>query len=130
VIESVSDPAAGGTDVFIGTTRDRSNEKEVVSLVYEAYTPMALKVMRHIADEVIAKWHIRKISIVHRVGRVEIGEASIVIAVSADHRQEAFAACRHAIDALKQSVPIWKKEQYRSGDVWVGLEGNTLRPIQ
>ena len=130
VIDSVKDPAAGGTNVFIGTTRDHSRGKAVIALAYEAYRPMALKLMRQIADEACSKWQIKKISIVHRVGSVDIGEASIVIAVSADHRSAAFEACRFTIDTLKKSVPIWKKEYFREGEVWVGLEGKEQFLIQ
>lgn len=123
VLSSVADPAAGGTAVFAGTTREESAGKKVLSLEYEAYGPMALNVMSAIADQAGKTWHIRKISIVHRTGRVAIGEASVVIAVSAAHRKEAFEACRFAIDTLKKDVPIWKKEVFEGGEVWVGQAG-------
>ncbi|MBI1804676.1 MAG: molybdenum cofactor biosynthesis protein MoaE [Ignavibacteriae bacterium] len=123
VIESVQDTSVGGVDVFIGTTRNHSRGKAVIALEYEAYMPMALKFMLRIADEARARWDITKISIVHRLGRVDVGEASIVIAVSASHRHAAFEACRYAIDTLKRSVPIWKKEFFEDGELWVGLEG-------
>ena len=124
VLDSVRDPAAGGIDLFIGSTRDRSGGKKVISLVYEAYIPMAVAWMERIAGEASARWDIVKISIVHRVGTVGIGEASVVIAVSAIHRSDAFEVCRFLIDNLKREVPIWKKEYFEDGEVWVGLEGN------
>ncbi len=120
VLKSVEDPLAGGIDMFIGTTRNHSRGKQVVALEYEAYRVMALRTMESIAGEARRRWSIRKISLVHRIGRVEIGEASVVIAVSADHRGEAFEACRFAIDALKKEVPIWKKEFFQDGELWVG----------
>ena len=130
ILQSVRDPAAGGIDIFIGTTRNHSNGKKVIALDYEAYDPMALKTMHQIADEVSAKWHVCKITIVHRIGRVDIGEASVVIAVSAPHRNEAFHSCRYAIDTLKKIVPIWKKEYFEDGEVWVGNEGETLAVVK
>lgn len=123
VVRSVADPAAGGIDVFIGTTRNTAQGKDVVSLYYEAYIPMALKSMEKIVHDAHERWGVSKISIVHRIGKVDIGEASVVIAVSSAHRAEAFEACRYVIDELKQSVPIWKKEIFRDGEVWIGSQG-------
>ena len=94
VIDSVQDPSAGAIDIFIGTTRNETRGEQVIGLEYEVYTPMALTLMQRIADEVRMKWDIKKISIVHCVGRVEVGEASVVIAVSAPHRSATFEACR------------------------------------
>ena len=122
VLQSVQDPTAGGIDIFIGTTRNHSEGKQVLSLEYETYQPMALKLMHRIAEEATARWGLCKISIVHRVGRLEIGEASVVIAVSSAHRKEAFEACRYAIDTLKKDVPIWKKEYFADGEIWVGAQ--------
>ena len=122
ILQSVQVPEAGGIDIFIGTTRNHSNGKSVLSLEYEAYEPMALKMMNAIADEAKSRWTIHKIAMVHRIGRVEIGEASVVIAVSASHRGEAFEACRFAIDRLKAIVPIWKKEIFQEGEAWVENE--------
>ena len=124
ILQGVQDPSAGGIDIFIGTTRNHSNGKEVVSLEYEAYDAMALKMMNMIEEEVRRRWQIRKISMVHRVGAVAIGEASVVIAVSAAHRKEAFEACRYAIDTLKKNVPIWKKEVFVDGEMWAGTPEN------
>ena len=122
VLRSVQDPFAGGIDIFIGTTRNHSQGKQVLSLEYETYRPMALKLMHRIAEEATARWALSKISLVHRVGRLEIGEASVVVAVSSAHRKEAFEACRYTIDSLKKDVPIWKKEYFTDGEVWVGTQ--------
>lgn len=122
VLNSVQDPAAGGINLFIGTTRNHSSGKNVLHLEYEAYQPMALLQMEAIAAHIKHSWQIKHLSIVHRIGRVEIGEASVVIAVSSVHRKEAFEACRHAIDVLKRDVPIWKKEFFADGSVWVGAQ--------
>ena len=122
VIRSVHSASAGGINVFIGTTRDHSSGKQVLSLRYEGYPPMALKEMGRIEEEARRGWKIDQISIVHRLGEVEIGEASVVIAVSAPHRSEAFECCRYAIDTLKKTVPIWKKEVFVDGEVWVGTQ--------
>ena len=119
VLKSVEDPSAGAIYIFVGTTRNHSHGKKVVALEYDAYQPMAQKFMTKIAEEIQSRCNIARISIVHRIGRVEIGEASVVIAVSAAHRKEAFEACRFAIDELKKVVPIWKKEFYEDGNVWV-----------
>ncbi len=120
VIASVQDPAAGGTDIFIGTTRGTGDSRKVVHLEYEAYTPMAITTMEALADEARARWTLSHVSMVHRIGVVPVGEASVVIAVSAPHRAEAFSACRFLIDALKERVPIWKKEWYDDGAEWIG----------
>jgi molybdopterin synthase catalytic subunit len=122
VLRSVSSPEAGAIDIFIGTTRNHSNGKEVLSLEYEAYEPMAFKLMETLVAEARQRWAINEMAIVHRVGKVEIGEASVIIAVSAAHRQEAFEACRYAIDALKSDMPIWKKEFFSGGEAWVGAQ--------
>ena len=105
VIKNVEDPAAGGIDVFIGTTRNNANGKRVLHLEYEAYQPMAIKMLHRIAEDVKSKWKVINIAIVHRIGRLEIGEPSVVIAVSSAHRAEAFEACRFAIDTLK--IRLW-----------------------
>ena len=121
VVESVRTPESGGTAVFIGTTRNQSRGRAVLTLEYEAYEPMALKIMELIEREACGRWPLQQVSIVHRLGRVEVGEASVVIAVSSAHRKEAFEACRFLIDRLKQDVPIWKREYFADGTVeWVG----------
>lgn len=129
VIDAVRLPAAGGIATFIGTTRNYAHEKEVLSLEYEAYQPMALKSMRQIADEARTRWRLHGVAIVHRLGVVGIGEESIVIAVSSSHRADAFEACRFIIDTLKKSVPIWKKERYSDGEVWIGEEGKPMTRV-
>jgi molybdopterin synthase catalytic subunit len=123
VLASVSHPAAGGIALFVGTTRNHAHGKEVLYLEYEAYVPMALALLRQIAEDACARWGLHAISIVHRRTRVDIGEASVVVAVSSSHRKEAFEACRYAIDTLKKTVPIWKKEFFADGAVWVDGEG-------
>jgi molybdopterin synthase catalytic subunit len=122
VLDSVGDPSVGGTDVFIGTTRNHSHGKAILSLEYEAYEPMASKLLDGLETEAHRRWPLKKIMIVHRVGKIEIGEASVVIAVSSIHRKEAFEACRYLIDTLKKSVPIWKKEVFADGEEWVGAQ--------
>jgi molybdopterin synthase catalytic subunit len=119
LLASVSVPEAGGIDMFIGTTRNHSKGKKVIRLEYEAYSPMALRMMSEIESEIRKRWNIQKISVVHRIGVVPVMEASVAIAVSAAHRKEAFEACRYAIDELKKRVPIWKKEIFEDGEVWV-----------
>lgn len=128
VIGSAEDPAAGGVAVFIGTTRDHSNGRRVLALEYDAYPPMALKLMNRIAAEAKTRWGLQKVSIVHRVGKMGVGEPSVVIAVSSAHRKEAFEACRYAIDTLKKEVPIWKKEFFEDGEMWVQPEQNITSP--
>ena len=118
-IDWVMAPVSGGIDVFIGTVRDATKGKKVIHLEFEAYESMALHEMKKIAEEVLAKWPVHKILIHHRTGLLNIGEIPVVIAVSAAHRDAAFDACRYAIDTLKQTVPIWKKEVFEDGEVWV-----------
>jgi MoaE-MoaD fusion protein len=111
---------AGAVATFVGTVRRHSRDREVEYLDYEAFEEMAEPMLARLADDLSAKHDVCKIAIHHRVGRVEIGEASIVIAVSAPHRAAAFDACREAIDTLKQTIPLWKKEVYAGGEEWVG----------
>ena len=118
-IDYVMDSGAGAIDLFIGTVRDKTQGRSVTKLEYEAYELMAISEMRKIADEAMRKWTIQKIAIHHRVGTLEIGDAAVVVAISTPHRAESFEACRYIIDTLKQTVPIWKKEIFEDGDVWV-----------
>jgi molybdopterin synthase catalytic subunit len=120
VVEEVSDPRAGAIATFVGTTRVESRGRTVHHLDYEAYGGMAEKVMAELADGLKGKHDLCEVAIVHRVGRVEIGEISVAIAVSAPHRAAALAACAEAIDTLKQTVPLWKKEVYEGGEEWIG----------
>jgi molybdopterin synthase catalytic subunit len=122
LLAHVADPAAGALATFIGTTRDNNEGRSIISLDYEAYPGMAEQEMAKLGDEVAEKWEITRAAIVHRIGNVPIGEASVIIAVSAPHRDDAFKACRYAIDELKKRVPIWKKEIYRGGEIWIGTQ--------
>jgi molybdopterin synthase catalytic subunit len=116
----VADPGAGGTCVFLGTVRDGSEAGEVTGLTYEAWDELATSRLREIAAEVVEKWSLAKVAILHRTGELGIGDVSVVVACSAPHRAEAFEACRHAIERLKHDVPIWKKESLASGEAhWV-----------
>lgn len=118
-INLVQSPDCGGIDVFIGTVRSQTNGKQVVRLEFEAYERMAVKEMRRIAEQATEQWPVHKIAVHHRTGILQIGEVPVVIAVSAAHRDAAFDACRYIIDTLKQTVPIWKKEVFDDGEVWV-----------
>jgi MoaE-MoaD fusion protein len=120
VVDEVRSEAAGAIATFIGTTRVHSRDRTVRHLDYEAYEEMAEQVMAEIAGELKERYDLCEIAIHHRTGRVEIGEASVVIAVSAPHRQDALAACKDAIDTLKERVPLWKKEVYEGGEEWIG----------
>lgn len=115
----VADPRAGGTVVFIGTVRNQTKGEEVVKLEFEAYVPMAIKEMEKIAKHIESKWQALHVCIHHRVGTLEIGQIPVIIAVSTPHRVEAFEACQYAIDTLKETVPIWKKEFLANGEHWV-----------
>ncbi len=115
----VSLPEAGGTVVFIGTVRNKTQAKTVLRLEFEAYAPMAISEMEKIAAIALSRFPVLKVAIHHRVGVLEIGDIPVVIAVSAAHRGAAFEACQFCIDTLKQTVPIWKKEIFEDGEVWV-----------
>ena len=120
VVAEVARDQAGAIATFIGTTRMQSRGRTVMHLEYEAYPEMAERVMQEIATELRDRYDVCEIAIHHRTGRVEIGEASVVIAVSAPHRHDALAACKDAIDTLKDRVPLWKKEVYEGGEEWIG----------
>jgi molybdopterin synthase catalytic subunit len=119
ILAGVKAPADGAVVVFDGIVRNHSAGRETLYLDYEAYEPMALRKMEEIAAELRARWAVDRIALVHRLGRLQIGETSVLIAVSAAHRGDAFDACRHAIERLKRVVPIWKKEYFADGAVWV-----------
>jgi len=121
VVQAVSGEGFGGIVTFTGSVRDRSRGRRVLELEYEAYAPMAERMFERIASEVEARWPGTRLAIVHRVGTLRPGELAVVIAAAAAHRGEAFQACRHAIDRLKEDAPIWKKERFEDGEVWVGL---------
>ena len=120
--DAVRTDADGAVIVFRGVARRFSCGRDVVHLEYEAYPEMAEKIMAQIGDEMKTRWPITEVAIVHRTGVLEIGQASVAIAVSAPHRGEAFAATQYAIDRLKQIVPIWKKEVWSDGSQWIGWE--------
>ena len=119
-VAEVADEQAGAIATFTGTVRRQSRGREVTHLEYEAYAEMAEDVMAKLAADLEARHELCRVAIHHRVGRLEIGEASVVIAVSAPHRQDALAACCEAIDTLKETVPLWKKELYEGGGEWIG----------
>jgi MoaE-MoaD fusion protein len=120
VVAEVEDERAGATATFVGTVRAQSRGRQVVRLEYEAYEGMAEDVMADLADQLLERYDLCAVAITHRVGVCEIGEASVAIAVSAPHRQDALAACKDAIDTLKETVPLWKKEVYEGGEEWIG----------
>jgi MoaE-MoaD fusion protein len=120
VVAEVARDEAGAIATFLGTVRRQSRDHTVVYLEYEAYPEMAEDVIAQLAAELRDRYELCAIAIHHRVGRVEIGEPSVAIAVSAPHRQDALAACKDAIDTLKQAVPLWKKEVYEGGEEWIG----------
>lgn len=120
VVDEVRDEQAGAIATFTGTTRIQSRGHTVTHLDYEAYEGMAERVMAEIAEGLQARYELSAVAIHHRIGRVGIGETSVVIAVSAPHRQDALAACKDAIDELKERVPLWKKEVYEGGEEWIG----------
>jgi MoaE-MoaD fusion protein len=120
VAAEVADERAGAVATFTGTVRRQSRGREVTRLEYEAYAEMAEEVMAKLARELEQRYELCAVAIHHRVGVLEIGEASVVVAVSAPHRQDALAACKDAIDTLKETVPLWKKEVYEGGEEWLG----------
>ena len=121
---------SGAVVTFLGTTRDHNAGRRVTMLEYEAYRPMADKMLARVASEMIERWELGGVAIGHRIGRVDIGEISLVVAASAPHRQDAFQACQHAIDRIKQIVPIWKKEHFEGGEIWIGSQdGREFSPL-
>ena len=127
-LHSVS-AADGALCVFVGVVRNQNAGRPVLSLEYEAYEEMALPLMEEIAAAVRRRWPVTDVRMVHRLGHLEIGDASVAVAVASPHRDEAFAACRYAIDTLKASVPIWKKERYADGAVWLEGPGAPAGPV-
>jgi molybdopterin synthase catalytic subunit len=116
----VADPGAGGTCLFSGTVRDHSDEGDVTGLDYEAWDELAERRARQIAEELFSKWPLRKVALLHRTGHLDVGEVSVLVAVSSAHRAEAFEACRHGIERVKEELPVWKKEALVSGEShWV-----------
>ncbi|MFD2866336.1 molybdenum cofactor biosynthesis protein MoaE [Mucilaginibacter antarcticus] len=118
-VDWVTSPDCGGIDVFIGTVRNATKGKAVMRLEFEAYDKMAIAEMEKLAKQALDKWPVHKILIHHRTGVLQVGEIPVIIAVAAAHRDAAFDACRYIIDSLKKTVPIWKKEIFEDGEVWV-----------
>ncbi|RTQ46745.1 molybdenum cofactor biosynthesis protein MoaE [Hymenobacter gummosus] len=120
VLQAVQADGAGAVNSFIGTIRNRSTGRRVVRLHYEAYDQMAVHQLRKVAEQAVEKWPmLQEVAVVHRKGTLAIGDVAVVVAVSTPHRAESFAACQYIIDTLKEVVPIWKKEEYEDGSVWV-----------
>ena len=118
-IAYVSADDVGGIDVFIGTVRNHAHGRAVIALEFEAYEKMAVAEIAKINDHVLRNWPVVKVAVLHALGKKQVGELAVVIAVSAAHRDAAFSACRYIIDTLKQTVPIWKKEIFEDGEAWV-----------
>lgn len=119
ILQAVEDNSTGGVVVFIGRVRDHANGRQVVAMQYEGYEKMAKAELQKIAAAVESQWPVKKLAIVHRLGMLELGEASVVVAIACAHRSQAFKACQFAIDTLKQSIPVWKKEFSPDSASWV-----------
>lgn len=119
VLAAVEDHATGGLVLFIGRVRNHADGRHVIKMAYEGYDAMAKSELQKIAERVRQKWPVRKLAIIHRLGMLDLGEASVVIAVACAHRAQAFEACRFAIDTLKKRIPVWKKEYGADGQWWV-----------
>lgn len=120
----------GAVVTFLGTTRNNFQGKRVVQLEYEAYEEMALKMLEQVREEIMAEFAIEDIAIAHRIGTVDIGQTSLVVAVASPHRRAAFLACHKTVDRVKEIVPIWKKEVYEDGSRWVACEDHEFAPAQ
>jgi molybdopterin synthase catalytic subunit len=121
-LSAVADPGAGAVVLFLGVVRDNARGRRVTRLEYEAYEALARREMEKIAATIGSRWPRTRVAIIHRTGHLQVGEASVAVSVSAPHRAEAFEAARFAIDTLKLTVPIWKKEIWESGEAWIGAE--------
>ena len=128
ITDIVADNAHGATVLFQGITRNKTGNREVLFLEYEAYAPMAEKTLNQVRDEILSKWDV-KIAIHHRIGRVDIGQTSLLVAVGSAHREAAFEACKYSVDRIKEIVPIWKKEHFVGGEIWIG-DADGFRPIE
>ncbi len=126
VIDKVKKNGDGAVVTFVGTVRDNAEGKQVLYLEYEVYPEMAEKKLNEICTEIHNRWKINDIGIVHRIGRLEVGETAVVIAVGSAHRLEAFQACQYAIDRIKEIVPIWKKEFYQDSSSWIGHQPHSF----
>ena len=125
LLNDVSEQSSGASVLFTGTVRDHNKQDKVSKLHYEAYQEMAEKILQDIENEIHTKWKINKFVAIHRTGTLKVGEVSVAIAVSAEHRKEAFEACKFGIDSIKEKAPIWKKEFSESGTEW--LEGVIIK---
>ena len=119
ILASVQDSSCGAINIFVGTVRNKTSSKAILRLEFEAYSAMALREMEQIAHDVQARWNAASVAIHHRTGSVEVGGIAVVIAVATPHRKASFEACEYAIDTLKTTVPIWKKEVFEDGEIWV-----------
>ena len=128
LVDFVTDPGAGAIATFIGTTRNNNEGRQVIALDYDAYPEMAERELKRIGDDAKKKWRLCRVAIVHRIGPVQIAQASVMIAVSSAHREAAFAACRFAIEEIKKTVPIWKKELYEGGELLIGTQSGQPMP--
>jgi molybdopterin synthase catalytic subunit len=128
LVDFVTAPEAGAIATFIGTTRNNNEGRRVIALDYDAYPEMAEKELQRIGADAKNKWPLCRMAIVHRIGPVQITQASVMIAVSSAHRDAAFAACRFAIEEIKKTVPIWKKELYEGGELWIGTQSGQPLP--
>jgi molybdopterin converting factor subunit 1 len=129
-IELVRTGSSGAVATFLGTTRNENDGRTVTLLQYEGYRPMADKMLAKVADEMTRRWELGGVAIGHRLGRVDVGEISLVVAASAAHRAAAFEAVEYAVDRIKQIVPIWKKEHFEGGEVWIGSQdGKEFSPL-
>ena len=128
LVRYVTAPEAGAIATFIGTTRNNNEGRKVIALDYEAYPEMAEKELARLGEEAKRRWKIERMAIVHRIGPVQITEPSVIIAVSSAHRDDAFQACRFAIEEIKKSVPIWKKEVFEGGEIWIGTQSGQPLP--
>ena len=122
IAEKVMKGGNGAVVTFVGTTRNKTGDRAVMHLEYEAYRPMADTKLEQVVDEIRERWSIEDVAISHRLGKLEIGETSMVVAIASPHRKEAFESCQYAVDRVKQIVPIWKKEFFEDGGVWVGSQ--------
>ena len=119
VLAAVENPSTGAVALFLGRVRDHAEGHDVLRMDYEAYPEMAIRKMQEIEDEIVRRWPTQNVALVHRIGNLDLGDVSVVAAVACAHRKEAFEACRYAIDTLKETVPIWKKEYFAHGEAWV-----------
>lgn len=128
LLRLVAHRGAGAVVTFLGTTRNENVGRRVQRLEYEAYGRMAAREMKKLAEDAAQRWPLKRVAMAHRIGVVPVGQASVAIVVSAGHRGEAFEACHWLIDRLKEIVPIWKKEHFQGGEVWIGAQQGGPKP--